>query len=78
MLKEGKPDLVANRDCLKALEEKQTEFSTDQVVAVIKETVATKERLMQNASPRLALDVLMLLLPEGDLRKTSSSLTGED
>ena len=72
MLKEGKPELVANRDCMKALEEKQTKFSTDQVVAVIKETVATKERLMQNASPRLALDVLMLLLPESGKVQSSS------
>ena len=72
MLKEGKPDLVANRDCMKALEEKQAEFSTDQVVAIIKETLATKERLMQNASPRLALDVLMLLLPESGRIGSSS------
>ena len=33
-------------------------------MTVIKETLATKERLMENASPRIALDVLMLLLPE--------------
>ena len=72
MLKEGKPELVVNRDCMKALEEKQSEFSTDRVVAVIKETVATKERLMQNASPRLALDVLMLLLPESGKVRSSS------
>ena len=72
MLKEGKPDLVANRDCMKALDEKQAEFSTDQVVAIIKETLATKERLMQNASPRLALDVLMLLLPESGRIGSSS------
>ena len=72
MLKEGKPDLVSNRDCMKALDEKQAEFSTDQVVAIIKETLATKERLMQNASPRLALDVLMLLLPESGRIGSSS------
>ena len=72
MLKEGKPDLVANRDCMKALDEKQAEFSTDQVVAIIRETLATKERLTQNASPRLALDVLMMLLPEGEKVRSSS------
>ena len=72
MLKEGKPELVANRDCMKALEEKQKQFSTEQIVRIIKETLATKERLMQNASPRLALDVLMLLLPESGKVRSSS------
>ena len=64
MLKEEAPELVVNLDWQGTLEERKQRFQRDQVAAVVHELLATLERLEQNASPRIALDVLMLALPK--------------
>lgn len=63
LIKEGAPELVVNLDARDGLEERKDRFSKEQVTEVVRELVATLERLEQNASPRLALDVLMLAIP---------------
>ena len=65
LLKEGMPELVVNLDWRETLEAKAQGFSEDQIIDTVREVMATLERLEQNASPRLALDVLMLALPWG-------------
>ena len=63
LMKEGAPELVVNLDAREGLEERKDRFSKEQVTDVVRELVATLERLEENASPRLALDVLMLAIP---------------
>ena len=63
LMKEGTPELVVNVDAREGLEERAPRFSKEQVTGVVRELVATLERLEQNASPRIALDVLMLAIP---------------
>ena len=63
MLKEDVADLVAGPDWLDSLESRAGRFSREQVADVVREVVATQQRLEQNAIPRIALDVLMLALP---------------
>ena len=63
MLKEGAPELVVNLDHQLLLEEKAQQLPDDRIGDVVREVVATMERLEQNANPRIALDTLMLALP---------------
>jgi len=63
MLKEEVAELVAGPDWRESLEARAGRFSAEQVAGVVREVVATQERLEQNVIPRLALDVLMLALP---------------
>ena len=66
MLKEEMPELVVNVDRQEELERMVHRLRTREIVAVVRELVATVERLEQNANPRLALEVLMLALPRAD------------
>ncbi len=66
LMKEGTSELVVNLDARDGLEERKDQFSKEQVTEVVRELVATLERLEQNASPRLALDVLMLAIPRAN------------
>ncbi|MEE8442943.1 MAG: DNA polymerase III subunit delta' [Dehalococcoidia bacterium] len=63
MLTQGVPELMKNLDWRESLEERAPRYQKDEVTAVVRELVATLERLGQNANARLALDVLMLALP---------------
>ena len=63
MLKEQAPELVVNVDWQQTLDQRAQRFQGDQVAMVVRELVATLERLEQNANARIALDVLMLALP---------------
>jgi len=64
MLKEDAPELLVNLDWQEGLEERARRFQRDQVATVVRELMATLERLEHNANPRIALDVLMLTLPK--------------
>ncbi len=63
MLKEEVAELVAGPDWRESLEARAGRFSAEQVAGVVREVVATQERLEHNAIPRITLDVLMLTLP---------------
>ncbi|MBI4198263.1 MAG: DNA polymerase III subunit delta' [Chloroflexi bacterium] len=65
MLKEGAPGLVANTDWRSSLDALAGRYSAQEARAVALELLASMARLDANASPRLALDVLMLSLPRG-------------
>jgi DNA polymerase-3 subunit delta' len=71
MLMQQAPELVVNVDCRQILEDKARRFQAGEVTTVVRELVATMERLEQNANPRIALDVLMLTLPEAEQIKAS-------
>ena len=63
VLQEGSLDLVVNLDYREALERLARRVGPVDVALVVKEVVATLQRLEQNASSRLALEALMLMLP---------------
>ena len=75
VLKEGVPELVVNQDRQEALERLVQRFQTRKITAIVQEVLSTLERLEQNANPRLALEVLMLALPE-PMRSRHSASTG--
>ncbi len=64
MLKQAAPELIANEDWRGTLDERAGNYSREQVTGVVQELVSTLERLEHNANPRIALDVLMLALPQ--------------
>ena len=75
VLMQQAPDLVVNVDCRQILEDKARRFQAGEVITVVRELVATMERLEQNANPRIALDVLMLTLPGAEQTKLSQGFT---
>ncbi|MBI4339700.1 MAG: DNA polymerase III subunit delta' [Chloroflexi bacterium] len=64
LIKTQAPQLIANSDWQSSLEERAARYSASQARTVVRELLATLERLEANANPRLALDVLMLSLPQ--------------
>ncbi|MSQ22595.1 MAG: DNA polymerase III subunit delta' [Dehalococcoidia bacterium] len=63
VLMQQAPELVVNVDWRQTLEDRARRFHAGEVARVVRELVATLERLEQNAISRMALDVLMLTLP---------------
>ena len=63
LIKEGGEEYVNNLDRLTGLRIQATQLTTSQIVFFIKSLLATLQALDQNASARLALEVLMLDLP---------------
>lgn len=63
VLKQGAPTLIANDDWKDGLEQWSRRFTSEEVKDAVRDTLATLERLEQNANARIALDVLMLALP---------------
>ena len=63
VLQEGSLELVVNLDHREALERLAQRAEPVDVALIVKELIATLQRLEQNASPRLALEALMLTLP---------------
>ena len=63
LIKEGGEEYVNNADRLTELRLQATQLMTSQIVLFIKSLLATLQALDQNASARLALEVLMLDLP---------------
>lgn len=71
VLMQQAPELVVNVDWRQTLEERAGRLHTGEVARVVRELVATLERLEQNANSRIALDVLMLTLPAPAKRPAS-------
>jgi DNA polymerase-3 subunit delta' len=73
LVKAGCPDIVTNIDYMDRLNEMAQEYTLAQVRAFIASIEAAGKQLRQNANPRLALEVLMLDVPERSkaARKTS-------
>ena len=63
LIKESTEEYVHNLDRLTQLRLKATELTTGQIIGFVKRLEQTLEALDRNASPRLALEVLMLNLP---------------
>ena len=63
LVKIGCSDIIINVDRLAALVEVARGYTLEQIEAFIKSIQYTAERLMQNANPQLALEVLMLDMP---------------
>ena len=63
VLMQQAPEMVVNVDWRQTLEDRARRFQAGEVATVVRELVATLERLEQNANPRMTLDVLMLTLP---------------
>ena len=63
LIKEGAEDYAANRPRLLELQVLASTLTTSAIVAFIKRLLTTLQALDQNASPRLALESLMLDLP---------------
>ena len=63
LVKEGGEEYVNNSDRITGLRLQATQVTTPEIVLFIKSLLATLQALDQNASARLALEVLMLDLP---------------
>ncbi len=64
LVKVGCGGAITNIDMAAALEEMAGHYSLEQIRGFIDSLQAAKEQLGQNANPRLALEVLMLNIPE--------------
>ena len=62
-------DLVTNVDLLDVLTNRAQDYTLPQIRRVIDSIQATGEQLKQNVNPRLALEVLMLNIPEKEAVK---------
>jgi DNA polymerase-3 subunit delta' len=65
LVKVGCSDTIINVDRLDALAEQAKGYSLVQIKDFVRSIQAAKEQLRLNASPRLALEVLMLSIPSG-------------
>jgi len=65
LIKEGAEEYVHNTDRLTPLRLQASVLTTGQVLGFLKRLLKTLDALDRNASPRLALEVLMLDLPAG-------------
>ena len=75
LVKAGSDDAVINVDRLATLKRQAAEYSLAQVRAFIDDISSTGERLRLNANPQLALEVLMLCMPEkGGARSPAAGL----
>jgi DNA polymerase-3 subunit delta' len=63
LVKEGADAFVQDLEQLASLRQQAAQLTTGQVVEAIKTVMQTLEALDRNASPRLALETLMLRLP---------------
>jgi hypothetical protein len=63
-MKEDAPEQVVNVDRLEEMKEYAQRYTLPQVMGVIKGLDRAWRELEQNINPRLALEVLMLDLPE--------------
>jgi DNA polymerase-3 subunit delta' len=68
LMQEGSGDFVHHTDRSAELELHSNDLTTIQIVAFVKLVHKTLEALDHNASPRLALEVLMLNLPIGGVK----------
>jgi DNA polymerase-3 subunit delta' len=73
LLKEDSPELVSNTPAMDALQRHANWVSAPQVVAAIRRTQDTMSCLESNVNPRLALDVLMLSLPQREATPSVAS-----
>ncbi|MEE8413902.1 MAG: AAA family ATPase [Dehalococcoidales bacterium] len=64
LVKAGLPDSITNIDRLDSLSDMAKGYTLVQIKAFIQSIRTTGEQLRQNASPRLAIEVLMLDVPE--------------
>ena len=67
LIKEGADEFIHNADQLDALRSYAAGLATGQVARVIQRLTGTIAALDRNASPRLALEVLMLELPAAEI-----------
>ena len=63
LVKIGYSDIIVNVDRLSTLAEMARGYTLEQIEAFIKSVQSSKEQLMRNANPQLALEVLMLDMP---------------
>jgi DNA polymerase-3 subunit delta' len=68
LIKEGAEEYVQNPDEITYLRLQATQLTTRQIVGFVKGVNQTLEALDHNANARLALEVLMLNLPGGNIR----------
>ena len=64
LVTEGAGEFVYNEEWMESLETQTSRLTTRQVTEAIRSLLSTLDALEDNANPRLALDVLMLSLPE--------------
>jgi uncharacterized membrane protein len=62
-VKQGISEFVVNKERLEQLQKEAERHSLEAIGIFIKITLSTMRALEQNATPRLALDNLMLALP---------------
>ena len=64
LVTEGGGEFVYNEEWMESLEAQASRLTTRQVTEVIRSLLSTLDALEDNANPRLALEVLMLSLPQ--------------
>ena len=75
LIREGAEEFVYNIDWADTLRIRASGLTTAQIVDFIRAILRTREALEDNANARLALEVLMLSLPEGGVRPERSERT---
>jgi len=69
LIKVDRTDLVTNVDLLDNLTSRAQDYTLHQIRRVIDSIQTTRDQLKQNVNPRLALEVLMLSIPEKEAVK---------